>query len=241
MSVLNSWTLKSWVGGACAVLALSGGLRAEVTTGQTDMSGAELGAGITQLLGDERSAMSDVAQRFDTVAPRPEVKLGNDGAIRIASASATLPDLDYSPKWVATQPAAQGGEQFQCLADVLYFEARGESIAGQAAVAEVVLNRVESAKFPGTICGVVHQSSKRGCQFSWTCDGKTDRVHNQAAYAQVAKVARAMMHGAPRKLTDGATYFHTPAVRPAWAKRFTRTTQIGSHIFYRPRIRTASN
>jgi spore germination cell wall hydrolase CwlJ-like protein len=233
--------LKSLAGGACVVLALSGALRAEATAGQTNTTGAELGAGITQLLGDERSAMNGVAQRFDAVAPRPDVKLGNDGAIKLASASPSMSELDYSNKWVSTQPIAQGGEQFQCLADVLYFEARGESVAGQAAVAEVVLNRVESSKFPGTICGVVHQSSNRGCQFSWTCDGKADRVHNQAAYAQVAKVARAMMDGAPRKLTDGATYFHTPAVRPAWAKRFTRTTQIGSHIFYRPRIRTASN
>ncbi|WP_376874420.1 cell wall hydrolase [Albirhodobacter sp. R86504] len=230
-----------WAGSAIMLMALSGAVQAEVSQGQLNTD-ANIGAGIAQLLGEERSAMSGVSQRFDAVAPRPDVMRAGKSAVKMASASEIeTPEIDYSRNWISAQPAAGGGEQFQCLADVLYFEARGESVAGQAAVAEVVLNRVESPKFPNSICDVVHQGGKSGCQFSWTCDGKTDRVSNQAAYSQVAKVARALMDGAPRQLTDGATYFHTPAVRPAWAKRFTRTTQIGSHIFYRPRVRTASN
>ena len=232
--------LKCWAGGAIAVLALSGALRAEVTVSQSN-AGQGIDAGIMQLLGEERSAMSDVAARFDTLAPLPEVKTKAKFVKAKNKGGAPAAEIDYSRAWVASQPAAQGGEQFQCLADVLYFEARGESVAGQAAVAEVVLNRVESGKFPNSICGVVHQSNNRGCQFSWTCDGKADRVRNPDAYAQVAKVAKALMEGAPRPLTDGATYFHTPSVRPAWAKKFTRTATVGSHIFYRPRVRTASN
>lgn len=233
--------LNSLIGGAFAVLALSGALQAEVTVSQSN-AGSGMDAGIMQLLTEERSAMSGAVDRLDTIAPLREAKVVKARAAKAkAGTRAAVAEIDYSNAWVANQPAAQGGEQFQCLADVLYFESRGESVAGQAAVGEVVLNRVASSNFPNSICGVVHQSNSNGCQFSWTCDGKTDTVRNQAAYAQVAKVARALMDGAPRALTDGATYFHTPAVRPAWSRKFTRTATVGSHIFYRPRIRTASN
>lgn len=231
--------LRSFFGGAFAVVALSGALRAEVTVSQSN-AGSAMDAEVLQLLTDERSAMTDVVDRFDAIAPAPKAKFIKARAARPADKT-TVARIDYSNAWVANQPAAQGGEQFQCLADVLYFESRGESVAGQAAVAEVVLNRVESSKFPNSICDVVHQSNSNGCQFSWTCDGKTDKIRNQDAYAQVAKVARALMDGAPRNLTDGATYFHTPAVRPAWARKFTRTAKVGSHIFYRPYVRTAQN
>jgi spore germination cell wall hydrolase CwlJ-like protein len=228
---------KSLIGGAFAVFAFTGALQAEVTVSQSN-TGSAMDAGILQLLTDERSAMNDVVERFDAIAPAPGAKFVK---ARTSAQASAISDIDYSTAWVANQPAAEGGEQFQCLADVLYFESRGESVAGQAAVAEVVLNRVESPKFPNSICGVVHQSNSNGCQFSWTCDGKTDKIRNQEAYAQVAKVARALMDGAPRALTDGATYFHTPAVRPSWARKFTRTAKVGSHIFYRPQVRTAQN
>ncbi len=123
-----------------------------------------------------------------------------------------------------------------CLAEALYFEARGEGRQGQQAVAEVILNRVDSRAFPSTVCGVVNQRS----QFSYTIGGKK-RIGNKAAYARVRQVAEAALAGAPRDLTGGATYFHTPAVRPAWSHRFQRTVRIGSHIFYRRGQRVASN
>lgn len=129
--------------------------------------------------------------------------------------------------------------ELQCLADTLYFEARGESSRGQAAVAEVILNRVESGRFPNSICGVVKQGSSAGCQFSYNC-GKPRPITDRAAYARVQSVARAALVS-PRSLTDGATYFHTPQVRPSWSRRFVKTVQIDNHIFYRPGMRVASN
>lgn len=115
----------------------------------------------------------------------------------------------------------------QCLTEALYFEARGESTAGQQAVAEVILNRVDHPRFPDSVCGVVNQ---RG-QFSYK--GRAGRYHERAAFSRVQRVAQAALSGAPRDLTGGATYFHTGAVRPNWSRKFTRTVRIGSHIFYR--------
>ena len=138
---------------------------------------------------------------------------------------------------------SQGGEQWRCLAEALYFEARGESVKGQFAVAEVILNRVDSAEFPDTVCGVIHQGTGRkyACQFTYTCDGREEVIANPAAFRQVAKVARLTLDGAPRQLTDGATHYHTVAVNPRWARVFPRTTTIGVHHFYRMPTRLSSN
>lgn len=128
-----------------------------------------------------------------------------------------------------TRTAAAGNQsELACLAEALYFEARGEGRHGQAAVAEVILNRMESGRFPRTVCGVVNQRA----QFSYTIGGKP-RIRNQAAYNRAVEIARAALNGEPRVLTGGATYFHTTAVRPSWSHRFQRTTRIGNHIFYR--------
>lgn len=143
--------------------------------------------------------------------------------------------LAYDEAWLNSLPNGKGGEQFACLAEALYFEARGESIKGQVAVAEVILNRVESNKFPDTVCGVINQGTGRkyACQFTYTCDGHAEKVTEPRAYARVAKIAKAMLSGMPQKLTDGATYYHTTAVSPRWARVFAHTATIGVHRFYR--------
>jgi hypothetical protein len=145
------------------------------------------------------------------------------------------PELRYDARWLARQPAATGGAEFQCLAEALYFEARGEPVKGQVAVAEVILNRRDSGLFPKTICGVVHQGTGRRyqCQFSYTCDGRSDRIREHGAYERVAKIAKLMLEGAPRQLTDGALWYHNHTVRPAWARRYAMTATIGVHRFYR--------
>lgn len=222
--------LKTWMGGALALLLLSSGAQADATLSKSNDPTAAVGAQLTALLGQEHQALASIgAARLQALLTPP------------ARGAQGLRNIAYTPAWIDQQPAAKGGEQFACLADVLYFEARGDSVKGQAAVAEVVLNRVDSARFPNTVCGVVHQSNRRGCQFSWTCDGAADVIREPRAYDRVAKVARAMLDGAPRQLTSGATHFHTPAVNPAWARQFTRTGKIGSHIFYRQPARRASN
>ncbi|MGL4236296.1 cell wall hydrolase [Tabrizicola sp.] len=136
-------------------------------------------------------------------------------------------------EWLMARPAPEGDAEWQCLTEALYFESRGESLNGQIAVAEVILNRVDSPLYPRTVCGVVRQRGGGGCQFSYVCDGRADRMRDKASADRAGRVARAMLDGAPRVLTDGATHFHTRAVRPSWSKRFDRTAEIGAHLFYR--------
>lgn len=157
-----------------------------------------------------------------------------------AQARPVQPGLQYSASWLATQPVAHGDANWECLAKALYFEARGETVKGQFAVGEVVLNRVDSGLYPRSICGVVNQGSRYACQFSFICDGHADRIHEPAIYQQVGKIAALLIAGAPRSLTDGATHFRTGAVMPTWARRFPQTAKIGAHYFHRQPIRLAS-
>lgn len=135
--------------------------------------------------------------------------------------------------WLLSRPEPTGDAQWQCLTEALYFEARGESLEGQIAVAEVILNRVDNPLYPRSVCGVVKQRGGGGCQFSYVCDGRADRMRDKTAADLAGRIARAMLDGAPRVLTDGATHFHTRAVRPSWSKRFAKTAAIGAHLFYR--------
>jgi spore germination cell wall hydrolase CwlJ-like protein len=159
------------------------------------------------------------------------------------SATPKARPIDLTKSWLDAQPKAKGGDEWRCLAEALYFEARGETVKGQFAVAEVILNRVESQRFPSSACGVIHQGTgkKYQCQFTYTCDGHKEVIREQQAYERVAKVARAALDGRAPDLTEGATHYHTRAVNPAWARTYTKTAEIGFHIFYRHTWRTASN
>jgi spore germination cell wall hydrolase CwlJ-like protein len=154
------------------------------------------------------------------------------------------PDLDaplpplamtdgISDDWLMARPAPEGDAEWQCLTEAVYFEARGETLDGQIAVAEVILNRVDSPLYPRTVCGVVKQRGGGGCQFSYVCDGRADRMRDKASADRAGRIARALLDGAPRILTEGATHFHTRGVRPGWSKRFAKTAAIGAHLFYR--------
>ena len=154
-------------------------------------------------------------------------------SLSLALPLAAQADPAKGPETV-TQTRYGGADSLRCLTEALYFEARGEGRSGQRAVAEVILNRVDSRTFPNSVCGVVHQ---RG-QFTYN---KGRRMSNAAAAARARQIAANALAGAPRELTNGATYFHTTNVRPGWSKRFTRTTKIGSHVFYRQGRRVATN
>lgn len=165
---------------------------------------------------------------------------------RLASLPSAKPSgkaLSYDKSWLAAQSKPKGGKDWQCLTEALYFEARGESLKGQFAVAEVILNRVDHARYPNSVCGVINQGTgkKFQCQFTYTCDGRAEVVNEPAAFERVGKVAQAMIAGAPRALTSGATHYHTTAVSPKWAKRFEKTAKIGVHRFYRMPVRVSSN
>ena len=124
-----------------------------------------------------------------------------------------------------------------CLALNVYFEARNDSMAGQYAVAQVVMNRVQSSKFPNDVCSVVKQSRKDGtCQFSWYCDGKSDKPREAYAWAYAQMVAADTLIGQGIDVTDmtqGATHYHANYVRPYWADKLEYTVTYGSHLFYK--------
>ncbi len=149
----------------------------------------------------------------------------------------------FTKAWLDSRPSPVGGDQWRCLSEALYFEARGETVKGQFAVAEVILNRVKSGRFPNSLCGVIKQGTGRKyqCQFTYTCDGRREVIAEPKAFERVSKVARAAMDGLTDDLTGGATHYHTVSVRPSWANVYKQTARIGVHVFYRHTYRTASN
>jgi spore germination cell wall hydrolase CwlJ-like protein len=141
-----------------------------------------------------------------------------------------------------------GEEQLQCLARNIFFEARDQDLAGQVAVAWVTLNRVDAARYPDTICGVVQQAQRDSagnpirhqCQFSWYCDGLSDRIPNnpiaQRAWEDAQLIAEVVLldyargFGSP---VEDATMYHADYVDPYWTDDYDRVATIGDHIFYR--------
>ena len=131
-------------------------------------------------------------------------------------------------------PEAQDKEQ-RCLSEAVYFEARSESETGQAAVAQVVLNRVKSGLYPQSICGVVYQNRHHymGCQFSFACEGKSLRISDASAWSNATRVARSVLEGRTYVAeVGGATHYHADYVRPGWSRRMRKLDVIGRHIFY---------
>jgi hypothetical protein len=141
-------------------------------------------------------------------------------------------------EWVRNPlPASVFEEKEQeCLAEAIYFEARGEPEAGQAAVAQVVLNRVRNPAYPDTICGVVYQNEKwrNRCQFSFACDGRPERIRSQAEYQTAERIALEVTEGKLWLFEVGdSTHYHANYVNPHWGKRMNKVDRIGAHIFYR--------
>ena len=151
----------------------------------------------------------------------PEIVETVDEAPRAAS----LRDL------VASMPAnSQMSEEMRCLAGAIYFESRGEPLEGQLAVAQVIINRSESSRFPSSYCGVVFQRS----QFSFVKGGRMPRIkQHSAAWKRAQAIARIAHQGLWNSEADDSLYFHANYVRPSWAKRKIARATINTHIFYR--------
>ena len=161
---------------------------------------------------------------FNAVLARP-MAIGKDGK----------PD-----HWWVTNPIppiARSKTEQKCLATAIYFEARGEPIKGELAVAQVVINRVKNPAYPNTICGVVYQNKdmRDACQFSFACDGIKDRITDMTAWRRAQELAR-------RVVTDdnwwnadvgSATHYHANYVKPRWARTMKKMDRIGHHIFYK--------
>ncbi len=140
--------------------------------------------------------------------------------------------------WAATPlpPESFSPKQQQCLASGIYFEARGESARGQAAVAQVILNRVRNPTYPNTICDVVYQNEdwRNRCQFSFACDNIKDRIRSEEHWKMAKEVAMAVTAGKIWLPEVGsATHYHAAYVRPGWARTMKKVGRIGLHLFYR--------
>jgi len=131
--------------------------------------------------------------------------------------------------------ALDDSRDLECLTQAVYFEARGETPAGQAAVAQVVLNRARHPAFPKTVCGVVFQGAYGGgtCQFSFACDGSMRKRREPGAWNRAERVAARALSGGVMTEVGNATHFHTINVSPGWGPRLVRVGQVGLHIFYR--------
>jgi hypothetical protein len=227
--------------GVAFVLAVTLGHAAQADTTKSTKAdpAAEIADQMSALLGTEKQrlgALSDDALGAIAKGPaRPAAVRGT--AVPKVKLKAMEPKLDpvvkYDAAWLMSLPAPKGGDEWQCLTEAIYFEARGETLKGQFAVAEVILNRRDSGLYPGSVCGVVRQRGGGGCQFSYVCDGHADKMREKGAREIAGRIAMVMLEGAPRALTDGATHFHTRSVKPGWSRKFAKTAAIGYHLFYR--------
>ncbi len=229
----------------CALGAAAIGLG--VASGHaTEPPSALAGESLSQLLGAERAAIARksgarIAALSVKSQQRPQPRGGVEAvtaSTRGASATDAVEIIDarrISLSMVDSLPLPERGEEWRCLAEAIYFESRGEPLSGQVAVAEVVLNRVDDRRYPGSICGVTRQGvgSGRACQFSYACDGRPEDMTSPLARERAKKLAALMIDRADRTVTGGATHFHATYVRPGWARRMTRTAAIGAHVFYR--------
>ena len=143
----------------------------------------------------------------------------------------------FAASFPTVQPSNISGE-LHCLALNIYHEARGEPEKGKRAVGHVVMNRVTDRRFPTSVCQVVRQGGERRrhrCQFSWWCDGRSDRPRNRTAWNASIEIAHEIIAGLSSDPTGGALWYHADYVQPYWRTAFKRGPKIGVHIFYQAR------
>ena len=168
---------------------------------------------------------SKPAESGESIAPKGEVNADNQ---RAKTPAERLGLLDEKSR----------AKSEKCLTEVVYFEARGEAVRGQIAVAQVVLNRAFSGFYPNTVCGVVYQNKHRhlACQFTFACDNNADVVREPDMWDRAKKIAKAMLDG-QLWLPEVAksTHYHAYWVRPSWVNEMKKMYKFGVHTFYRPR------
>jgi spore germination cell wall hydrolase CwlJ-like protein len=177
-------------------------------------------------------------------SPSPMDRLGPDGSHpggQTIAPKGQVTGEDKRPMSPAERLKLDGkarSKAEKCLAEAVYFEARGEPVRGQIAVAQVVLNRAFSGYYPHTVCGVVYQNSHRhlACQFTFACDGIPDVIREPDAWERAKKIAAESLDGKLWLPEVGkATHYHAYWVRPGWVREMTRMYKLGVHTFYRPR------
>ena len=172
-----------------------------------------------------------------TLAPDAVRQLDAD-ASRIFNDAIPFSDLPLQPAKpfiMSPDDIVQYSRAVDCMTAAIYYEAGNETPQGQAAVAQVVLNRMRHPAYPNTVCGVIFQGQERstGCQFSFTCDGAMNRPPNPEGWARAKAVATAALNGSVAAEVGMATHYHADYVSPYWAERLVKLRKIGVHIFYR--------
>lgn len=160
--------------------------------------------------------------------------------VKLAEAAAVTA-TDVSDRQVAHSSAEQSVldkllREHRCLSEAMYYEARGEGLKGQKAVAEVIFHRLRTGNYGQSICAVVYEGAYHpGCQFSFTCNGMMNQPKAMGAWTRSQVLAARILTGEVRlsDSTGGATSYHAVSVQPSWAEGLVRTVQIGNHIFYK--------
>ncbi|PTW62206.1 cell wall hydrolase [Breoghania corrubedonensis] len=191
------------------------------------MARAAAAAGFSSLSAYAPSAVEDTSLPFAALFGMPPGPTPEEEAV----------DRE-NPHWWVSNPLPANvilPKEQRCLAEAIYFEARGEPESGQAAVAQVVLNRVKNPAYPATICKVVYQNrtQRNSCQFSFACDGLPERIVSKESWEVAQRLAREIVAGKHWSEKIGAsTHYHATYVRPRWARKMKRLGKIGRHVFY---------
>jgi spore germination cell wall hydrolase CwlJ-like protein len=186
-------------------------------------------------------ALASALPPADPIAP-PALPADQAFAINAAMPLSTLPNPRATPFTLGRIDAGSHARALDCLTAAIYYEAASESDAGQAAVAQVVLNRVRNPAYPKSVCAVVFDGADHtggGCQFTFTCDGSMARAPSPGGWQRARRAAAAALGGAVAPAVGWATHYHTQWVAPVWAPTLLKTAVIGAHIFYRPPSRYA--
>ncbi|WP_051141673.1 cell wall hydrolase [Aurantimonas coralicida] len=196
---------------------------------------ARLPSSLSKLAEDAADEKDDLLTLAYAPSVRPELSLF-DHVLGEPKRSFVPPLGPKDHPWAATPlPASAFAKNEQtCLANGIYFEARGEEEKGQAAVGQVILNRVRNPAYPDTICGVVYQNQnwKNRCQFSFACDGIEDRITDRRSYAAAEMIGHKVTNGEIwLQRVGSANNYHATYVSPRWAQAMERVDQIGLHIF----------
>jgi hypothetical protein len=193
-----------------------------------DVAPSTLSERLSQLVSEGRSVLPETVR--GSVGSRSTQRAGAEPSHGPPSSRRAY----RAPRLDLTTPPRVPTNDLECLTQAVYFEARNESEEGQAAVAEVVMNRSRTQGYPQRVCEVVYQRNSRTCQFTFTCDGSLDRgsIH-PVAWARAEAIAREVYEGRRQAiLPNRSLNYHADYVRPSWASRLERVRQIGTHIFY---------
>lgn len=146
-----------------------------------------------------------------------------------AVSACSTPPPQATAEEVSRASSSYSVSEFECLREAIYFEAHASNTAGQHAVADVIKNRAEDPRFPGSICGVISD----GCQFSYRCDGRPENFPDKVKYENASRVAKEALVEKDEDITGGALFFHAARMAPGWFATLKRVGDFGGNIFYR--------